>query len=113
MLTKRARAIALRLQWSDVLQGVGIYEADDFVAAKPITSGKGIVDAMIGKRRKLEAEGELAVVYADMPGPPDAAESPTGDAAQKADPEPASDADDDLDVIFGHDAEDREPGSDE
>lgn len=50
MLTKRARAIALRLQWADVLQGVGIYEADEFVTPQPTPRGENLSKAVFSSK---------------------------------------------------------------
>lgn len=57
MLTKRARAIALRQQWSDVLGGVGIHEADDFVAPAASLRDQDLASSML-RRVNEQAEAQ-------------------------------------------------------
>lgn len=121
MLTKRARAIALRKQWSDVLGGVGIHEADDFAAP---SAGQRDGDLARSMLRRSEPEAGRALPPGAKPAAPEPAKGPSVVATPPAPARPAPkrpepevvdhDLDDDLDVILSEDAlDEREPGAED
>lgn len=106
MLTKRARAIALRNQWSDVLQGVGIYEADDYVRAP----SAGLRDTDLAQSMLAQRPAAPPVHVVDAEHEDDERHD---EAAAPTQPLPFQQADDELDALFGADdeqAEVRQPG---